>query len=322
VDNVDFTNTSGEPAGSTTTYTWVFSDGNNFTTKDVSKSFAGVGTYSVTLTALATNGCSDDVTETISIDESPKAAFYAADVCEGSDVQMQNATVGNNGNVSYMWDFGTAGTSTQKNPSVTLAAGTHTITLTASTPGGCEDVVTEDVTVTAVPSVSNVQVSSAAIGNGTMNVVATATNGASYVVLWGDGGRSTGTVSGGSISAQYEYLADGVYDVQVRVSNGACNSSSGGTANVTCTSLVDLSKGQLKAYPNPSTGVFYLDMTGIEGAAVVNVYSANGQLVQTVPVAALSNLTTLDLSHAAGGVYLVSVQAADGTYTARITLNK
>ena len=56
-------------------------------------------------------------------------------------VQFTNQTTGNA--TSYRWIFGDGGSSTAANPSHTFAAGTYTVTLTATGPGGTA-VVIED----------------------------------------------------------------------------------------------------------------------------------------------------------------------------------
>ncbi|HCS19993.1 MAG TPA: hypothetical protein DIW47_05425, partial [Bacteroidetes bacterium] len=174
-DNVDFTNATVEPASANTTYEWAFSDGASYMTKDVSRSFPSIGTYTVTLKAFADNGCLNEITRTISVDEQPVAEFYADDVCEGSDVEFANASSGNAGNFTNAWDFGTAGTSTDFNPSATLPVGATDVTLTVTTPSGCESTVTKTVTVNPMPAATSLVVESGEKGDGTFVVSATVT---------------------------------------------------------------------------------------------------------------------------------------------------
>ncbi|HCS19877.1 MAG TPA: hypothetical protein DIW47_04840, partial [Bacteroidetes bacterium] len=206
-DNVNFSNATVEPASANTTYEWAFSDGSSYMTKDVSRSFPSVGSYTVTLKAFADNGCMNTVVKTISVDEEPVAEFYADDVCEGNDVVLMNASSGNAGNFTNAWDFGTAGTSTAKNPTVTLPVGTANITLTVTTPSGCESTVSKSVTVNPIPAATSLVVESGEKGDGTFVVSATVTPAnANYVIFWGDGGRASGTASGGTINEIYTYL--------------------------------------------------------------------------------------------------------------------
>ncbi len=323
-NDVDFTNSSFEPAGTNTSYEWKFSDGPTYTTMDVSRSFPSLGTYNVTMKAFSDNGCSDEVKMTISVDELPSAQFYANDICEGNDMKLMNASTGNMGNFSNAWDFGTAGTSTDMNPTVSLPVGATDVTLVVTTPSGCESTMTRTVNVKANPTVSNTIVTSGVKGDGTYLVTADVTPAnANYVVFWGDGGRSVATAVGGSIAETYTYLTDGKYTVCINLeSNGCLLKSCDQSANVTRTGLMNISNGSLNVYPNPSNGVFNLDLSDLNTENIqVEVYSANGQLINgNVNIA--GNAAQLDLSTAAAGVYLVKVHTESGVYTARITLNK
>ncbi|MHB1277498.1 MAG: PKD domain-containing protein, partial [Bacteroidia bacterium] len=223
-DNVDFMNATVEPGAAITTYEWAFSDGASFSTKDVSRNFQSIGSYTVTLKAFADNGCLNEVTKTISVDEEPVAEFYAEDVCEGTDAEFANASSGNAGNFTNAWDFGTAGSSTDFNPSATLPLGSTDVTLTVTTPSGCASTVTKTVNVNPLPMASSVVVASGEKGDGTFTVNATVTPAdANYVIFWGDGGRASGTASAGTINEIYTYLADGKFNVEVRLEKNGCS---------------------------------------------------------------------------------------------------
>lgn len=321
--NVDFTNTTVEPGSANTTYTWSFSDGSSFNTKDISKTFPGVGQYTATLTATADNGCTDIYTQSVALEETPSVAFYANDVCEGTAVNFQNATVGNNGNLNYAWDFGTSGTSGVKNPSLLLPVGQTTVTLKATTPSsGCEASVSKVVTVNAMPVITNLTVSSGTQGNGTMIVSFDATPaGTPYTVFWGDGGRNFGSAASGTNNETYPYPVDGKYNVEVRLDNKGCLTSSTTKAEVYRTSIVNFSEGSIKVYPNPTAGIVNLDLEGLNTNGMqIDVYASNGQKIEG-QTQMNGNHVQLDLSHAAPGVYLVKVTTANGIHTARITVN-
>lgn len=321
--NVDFTNSTLEPGSANTTYTWSFSDGSTFNTKDISKTFPGVGTYTATLTATADNGCSDVYTQNVVLEETPLVEFYASDVCEGTAVNFQNATVGNNNNLNYAWDFGTSGTSTVKNPSMILPVGQTSVTLTATTPSsGCEASVTKVVNVNQMPVLSNVSISSGQQGNGTMTISFNATPaGTAYSVFWGDGGRSFGNASGTTNNEIYTYPVDGKYNVEVKLDNKGCLTTGTAKSNVFRTSIVNFSEGNMKVYPNPTAGSVNLDLEGLNTSGMqIDVYASNGQKIDG-QVQINGSQVQLDLSQAAPGVYLVKVTTVNGIHTARITVN-
>ena len=56
----------------------------------------------------------------------------------------------------------------------------------------------------------------------------------------------------------------------------------------------------LKIYPNPTTGIIYLDATNITN---VSVYTIEGRLINSY-----SNEKQIDLSNLAKGVYLLSIE--------------
>jgi len=322
-DDIDFTNTTTEPSGAATTYEWNFSDGSSYTTNDVTRSFPSIGEYEVTLIAFADNGCQDESTVTVSVDEMPVAEFYAEEICEGTDMELMNASTGNMGNFTNSWDFGAAGTSTDMNPSVMLPVGSTDITLVVSTPSGCESTTTKTVTVNANPTISNVVITSGVKGDGTYVFTADVTPAdAKYTLFWGDGGRASDNAASGSITETYTYLTDGMFDVSVRLENSNCSIEENGSANVTRTGLLNIANGSLIVYPNPSNGVFNIDLSSLNTENIqIDVYAANGQLINgNVNIA--GNAAQLDLSTAAAGVYLVKVRTESGIHTARITLNK
>lgn len=321
-DDVEFTNTSTEPSGPVTTYDWKFSDGTVISTKDAGRSFPSVGAYSVTLIAYSDNGCTDEKKMTFSVDEEPSAQFFANPVCEGNATQFQNSSNGNQGNFTNAWDFGGGLTSTDKNPSQTLAVGTHNVSLTVSTPSGCTASITKTVTVTENPKSSSYVVETATKGDGSMQVIATVTPAnAAYTILWGDGGKSTGAASNGNIAETYRYISDGLYNVQLRLTNSGCQTTEIEQASVKRTGLVDMVAGELKVYPNPSNGIFQIDLAEITLVNSIHIYAANGQEILVNPEM-MTNGARIDMSGVAGGVYLIRVNTDNGVYTARVTISK
>ena len=322
-DDIDFTNTSIEPATAVTTYQWNFSNGTSYTTTDVTRSFASIGAYDVTLIAFSDNGCQSEKKVSFNVDEEPTAAFFATNVCEGSPVMFQNSTNGNQGNYTSEWDFGGGLTSTLKNPSQVLPVGTNSVTLVVTTPSGCTSDVTKSVTVHALPTLTNLVITSAKDGEGGMDLTADVTPASvGYTILWGDGGREISQASGGAVAANYTYLSDGNYTVQVKLNNNNCNFTETGKASVTRTGVIAVNTSAINAYPNPSNGTFNLDLSNVEGTnPVVRIYAANGAEINA-SVLLTGNAATIDMSGEAAGVYLVKVMSDSGVYTTRVTLSK
>ncbi|WP_284653332.1 T9SS type B sorting domain-containing protein [Flavobacterium terrisoli] len=83
---------------------------------------------------------------------SPNPTFTATTACVGNATQFTNTT---NGNFTYNWTFGDGFTSNLENPSHTYAAaGTYNVTLLlTAVPGGCQNAITQSVTVNPLPTV-------------------------------------------------------------------------------------------------------------------------------------------------------------------------
>ena len=323
-DNTTFTNTSSEPSTANTSYEWIFSDGSSYSTKNVSRSFPSIGSYTVTLRAISDNGCTDEFVRTISVDEEPAAQFYADDVCDGDVIEFLNASTGNMGNYTSSWDFGSGLNSSDRNPTETLAKGMHTVTLTITTPSGCESMISKTVMVKENPTVSNIVLESAQQGDGTMNFIAQVSPAnVSYTLFWGDGGRDEGTASGGQVVETYTYLTDGKYPVRLRLDHDGCLVEGTSSSSVLRTSVNRAEAGMLKVYPNPGSGDFVLDLSALDGAAIegVRIFNMTGQEVQA-NIQLGEDLVRVDLSQATPGVYLFRVYSESGMHQIRVVLNK
>jgi PKD repeat protein len=130
---VQFTDRS---SGSPTAWAWDFGDGTTSTAQNPSHTYTTVGTFTVTLTAT-----SDLATDTrvaanhVRVLGPVVADFTSApgSVAQSIDFTDTSTELPD----SWAWDFGDGGTSTDQNPThVFAAAGTFTVTLQASGPGG------------------------------------------------------------------------------------------------------------------------------------------------------------------------------------------
>ncbi len=98
----------------------------------------------------------------------------------------------------------------------------------------------------------------------------------------------TGNTAGCSATSNYMYFATGVNDV--------------------------IKSDNIIISPNPTTGVFNVNMKGINGKVTIQCYNVMGSLVatQTIDASAIGSVASVDLSNMAKGVYQVKIQAADG----------
>lgn len=154
---VDFANLSS----SASDYEWDYGDGQNSTNADLNHShvFSNttgfIQTYTVTLTALSPQGCSDTFEIDITVYPQVVAAFPNPDpICSSETVQLLNNS---SGATQYLWNFGNGITSTQAFPIVNYANPgnadtTYVITLDVISQYGCTASATGQIVVNAAPT--------------------------------------------------------------------------------------------------------------------------------------------------------------------------
>ena len=134
---VSFTNTST----SATSYLWSFGDGTSSTVAQPSHTFTTTGTFNVTL--VASDGTTSTLaSSTITVTEPASVASFTASRVSGHapfGVSFKNKS---SNATSYLWSFGDSSPhSIEASPSHTFSkAGTYTVTLTSTGPGGQAEV--------------------------------------------------------------------------------------------------------------------------------------------------------------------------------------
>ncbi len=130
------------------TYTWNFGDGTgDFNSPPTPASpthvFAGTGPYTISLTAISNNGCTNTVTKPYASIFAPPVAAIAAlsEVCVNGTVNFSSASSTAPGSTvtGWLWDFGDgSATDNTQNPSHTYTtAGVKTVQLTVFSAAGC-----------------------------------------------------------------------------------------------------------------------------------------------------------------------------------------
>ena len=214
-----FTNLSNIPSGNFTSYSWNFGDGNSVSGLNTSHVYAGFGTYTITLTTLTNNSCSNSFSKILEVYPEAAVNFSFANVCVDKAVQFTNLTTVGSGLVSYAWNFGDANTSIEINPNHTYAtAAGYSVSLTATTEKGCITNSVKQATTFPIPVVSF------AIGEPCFGANATFTNQSTissgtmtHAWNFGDGNSST------DVSPVHLYSAVGNFSVSLEVtSNNGC----------------------------------------------------------------------------------------------------
>ena len=133
------------------TFQWDFGDGATSSEKNPTHAYAAEGNYMVTLTA-SNAWSSDQASVVIHVGLAPVATFsYSPEApWVGEKVTFTNKSTGTEP-LSYEWNFGDGGSSTETNPQHVYAApGTYQVSLTATNPWG-SDTATAEITVSQPP---------------------------------------------------------------------------------------------------------------------------------------------------------------------------
>jgi len=213
--SVAFTDTSTGTAP--LTYAWDFGDSGTSTLPSPTHFYATAGTYTVKLTVTGPGG-SDDVTQTVTVTAPPVAPVAGfTSIPTYLSVAFTDTSTGT-APLTYLWDFGDGATSTVQSPThVYAAAGTYTVKLTVTGPGGSDDV-TQTVTATA-PPVAPVAAFTATPTYLSVAFTGTSTGTAPLTYLWdfGDGATSTDQ------SPTHVYAVAGPYTVKLTVTGPGGN---------------------------------------------------------------------------------------------------
>ncbi|MDX2302653.1 MAG: PKD domain-containing protein [Microscillaceae bacterium] len=154
-NSILFTNTSTDiPGGTGLTYSWNFGgSGTNLSVDPANPEFVYdfTGTYVVTLTVQANNGCSRSFSKTVFV-VNPDATMIADGViapstltrnCPPATVSFVAVPSSGAGITSYFWEFGDGNVAFTQNPKNTYSVpGNYTVTLTMTSDAGCDIVKT------------------------------------------------------------------------------------------------------------------------------------------------------------------------------------
>lgn len=139
-DNTVFNDQSTISSGSITSWNWNFGDQGTSITQNPIHTYAGDGIYNVTLIASGSNGCSDTLTQQVTVNPVPIAVFTPTNGCENMPITFNDLSFISSGTITnWLYDFGTT-TSTEQNPTYTYSSpGSQLVTLTVTSNLGCSD---------------------------------------------------------------------------------------------------------------------------------------------------------------------------------------
>ncbi len=318
---VQFTDAS---TGTITGYAWDFNnDGTtDSTAQSPSYQYTAAGTYTVKLTVTGPGG-SDDETRTnyITVNEvipAPVAAFSGTPQSGNAPLTVQFTDASTGSITGYAWDFNNDGTtdSTAQSPSYQYTtAGTYTVKLTVTGPGGSDDETkTNYVTVTSAP-VAPVAVFSAdpQSGNAPLTVhftdASTGTAPLSYEWDFNNDGTTDSTVQ----SPSFIYTATGTYTVNLTVTNEV------GSDSEVKTDHIVVSEAPPLPVLNVNTGIRYATIQAAVTAATAGneilvsdgSYTENVVIDKSIIIRSENGAATTTVTAADSLVPVFDVNAAD-----------
>lgn len=252
---VNFTNSTTASPGNI--YSWSFGNGNTSASQNPGSQtyIANLNDSIYTIELLVTNssGCSDSVTQQVTVHPLPIAGFTMSTdtVCALTNVSFTNTTIGL---ATTSWNFGDATTSTTSNPVHSYSAtGTYTVTLITTTAYGCLDTATGVVVVDPVPATA-FTASTECVGDSTLFTNTTTGN----VVTWNwNFGDAT---SSSAQQPNHQYATAGTYNVTLTATNNAgCSSFVTQAVTVNIVPLAQFTsttacQGQATSFTDQTTG--------------------------------------------------------------------
>ena len=358
-------NFTGSYTGAAYSFYWTFGDGSgNQGSATTSRNYQYNGTYSVTLNvedSLA--NCFSSTTQTLSITNTATPAACVAVIADSllgtGTVSFINASYGTSVGASTLctWDFADGTTSSLQNPSHTYTAnGTYVVSLQITDSSqSCSSTATASVTITnAVPP--------ACLPSITFNMHQDSLNPqphvweissyyssqvTSAIWYWGDGTSTAG------LSPAHTYSAAGKYTICVTAYSSCGDSAStcmndslyrlnqnNGTNSVISVTVINVNhnqttgmktgtqgSAQVSIYPNPSAGLFTLQLNNISANvsnAQITVTNILGEVIYSSQEQINNNglSKNIDLQNVANGAYFMKVSVGGRTYTNKTIISK
>ena len=250
---VGFNNTSYN--ANITSHNWDLGDGNTSLVINPGYTYAGDGSYDVTLITVSDNGCSDTVSKTIIVHPNPVVSFTNSTECDYDSTVFTNNTSIASGTSSYEWNFGTGDKTTTESPKYHFPqAGAYVVSLTATSDNGCERSASATIVVHPSP-VAGIELANNCEGMiSVINSASTISKGDIVNYNWDLGDGTSSSLE----NPAHLYASDADYDVTLIVtSDQACTDTASTSITiynkpVASFSTPDMCFGQLSEFTDAS----------------------------------------------------------------------
>ncbi|MES2134131.1 MAG: PKD domain-containing protein [Bacteroidota bacterium] len=151
---VQFNNTSSVTSGVIANNNWNFGDNTNSTLVNPTKQYLNFGTFTVTLIATSSNGCTNSLTKTLNVYEGAVANFSFVNQCLNIAIPFTNSSTIGTGTFGSNWNFGDTLFSTLNSPThLYTFPGTKKVSLKVTTNNGCTDSISKFVQAYEIPTI-------------------------------------------------------------------------------------------------------------------------------------------------------------------------
>ncbi|MGB1317123.1 MAG: PKD domain-containing protein, partial [Flavobacteriales bacterium] len=203
-------------------YVWSFGDGEVSTDENPMHTYAANGVYTVSLTAINSDGCSNTLTETNYINVSVTEADFLPDLfgfCQPLEVNFSDSSTSASNITSYEWDFGDGGTSALANPTYTYAdTGIFDVSLIITNDLGCTDTLTRSNYIFVyTPPIADFFDNDTVICPGELEFSDLSSNATDWFWDFGDGESSTDQ------DPTHEFQDTGYFDITLITLNNGCS---------------------------------------------------------------------------------------------------
>lgn len=261
-----FNDLSAISSGNLSNWLWNFGDGDSSSVQSPQHTYDVPGTYNVTLLVASAYGCVDTVTQSITVNPAPIAAFSFNNVCEGNNIDFINTSYINGGIIdAYDWSFGDGNASNIENPSHVYAnPGTYIVTLNVRSDMMCDNSVSFPVRVypnpvaafSAPPVCENTPILFS--DNSSINATDTIQN-----WYWNFGDNSSAVTQ----NASHQYATAGTYNVtQVITSTNGCRDTLTDSVTVNSLPIPAFSSGDICA----NSTLQFTDSSSVQGSNISN----------------------------------------------------
>jgi hypothetical protein len=285
-----------------TSRTWTFTGGSIGTSgaQRPSVTYSAAGKY-VTKLVVNNSAGTDSIIDTINVVTHPYIAFSGnSTICAGN---YSNITV--SGGSTYSWSTTSTNDTINVSPASTTSYSVHVVA-----PGGCSADSGVSVTVNYAPSiVSALATHDTVCAGGTINLIGSAVGAAS----WSWSGPNSFTSASQSPSITGSVVGDsGMY---ILTATNGCGDSLDSVNVVVevCTGVTTITNTpQINVYPNPSNGIFTIELSGTTGNNYAEVYNILGDKVFTQVLSQTSNDHIVDMSNKPAGIYFYRIIGQSG----------